>query len=38
VKVFNGMEFKPKKPEKSYKKDRNKLKNDLKRELGSRGE
>jgi len=33
VKTFNGMEFKPKKEEKSYKKNRSKLKNDLRKEL-----
>lgn len=33
VKVFNGMEFKPRKEEKSYKKNRSKLKNDLRKEL-----
>ena len=33
VKVFNGIQLKPKKEEKSYKKSRSKLKNDLRREL-----
>lgn len=33
VKVFSGMEFKPKKAEKSYKNVRNRLKRELKREL-----
>ena len=33
VKVFSGMEFKSRKPEKSYKTERNRLKQDLRKEL-----
>lgn len=33
VRTFTGMDFKPKKAEKTFKKQRNKLKQDLKREL-----